>query len=113
MALRYPIIYVVVQVVMFLIVGVAVSFGGGSETAIDAAVMSNTLLVMLMSAVVTFFIIWLLQRKEWKSEKFWKFSGISGGVVIICAVAGLFLNVFTSIAIYLTQLTTGDNTYYI
>ena len=49
-------------------------------------------LIILVSSAITFFIIWILQRKAWKGDGFWKNSRISIYGIAICALAGTALN---------------------
>jgi len=49
-------------------------------------------LIILISSLITFFIIWLLQRKIWKNDGFWKISQISIYGMVMCALAGVALS---------------------
>lgn len=59
------------------------------------------LIATLMASILTFFIMWLIFRKEWREKKFWYISTTPIAVLILCLVLGPSLNIFLSHMIYI------------
>jgi len=106
----YPLLYLGIQGVVsfFYTVVLSAIIGFQNAAAIASAAMSPeeiTALVMekidiqvplLISMLLTLFIVFLLQHKKWKEEQFWKTGGFKPALIPILIVLGIGLNLFTS-----------------
>ena len=111
--ISFPFIYLGVQLVVSLVYIIAAMMpslfrmifenaiaGGGviSEDSIYDIILSNMNLMtpVIISVVITFLIIFIIQRKEWKAEKFWGFSGFNNiPPLLLCLLLGAALNILT------------------
>lgn len=118
-----PVIYVAAQVFVMVVWTVAVSAkmtvealreNGGAMTDelnekltrdVTAMVQSQTIPIMLVALCLTLLVMWVILRDEWKREMFWKAPGVPAAAIVLCALLGAPLNLFTSGAVYFTGLT--------
>jgi len=117
----YPILYIamqfVVSVIYTTILGLVVGFNVGLQNPdaltamtpeeMGTLIMSrvNLQIPLLLSAILVFFIMFLILKNHWKQTNFWKTGGLNPQRVLICAATGIALNLFTIGAISLTNLT--------
>jgi len=106
----YPLLYLGIQGVVsfFYMVVLGAVVGFQNATLIASVAMSPeeiTALVMekidiqvplLISLLLTLFIVFLLQHKKWKEEQFWKVGKFKPILIAILIVLGIGLNLFTS-----------------
>lgn len=115
--LAYPTLFIVIQLGVSLIwvADAAVrhyfvaSLTGYDISDVDVtAVLAdmNLAMIALVSGTLTLFIMWLILRKEWKNQKFWRISNISVRGIVLCASIGFALNFFLSMLIALTEIYT-------
>jgi len=97
-AICYPLIYIVIQILVSVAFFIITDF----EPEISSL---NLLIILLVSAALSFVCIWLLLRREWKQESFWKVQGFSFGTFLLCAVASVPISLFIGGMIQLTGLT--------
>jgi len=115
--LSYPTLFIVIQLGVSLIWVIDAAFRhffvaglvGYDASEVDAvAVLAdiNLAMIALVSGALTLFVMWLILRKEWRAQRFWKASGISVRGVILCALIGFSMNFFLSMLIALTEIYT-------
>ena len=114
-AICYPLLYIGAQgaagVAAAIVIGVGIGLTMDPEHMtqqyITDAVTTqmNVTLLLLVSCVLTFFILWLILRGEWKRENVWRITGLPVIPILLCAGLGLSFSLFTDGAVYFTQLT--------
>ncbi|MDR3239484.1 MAG: CPBP family intramembrane metalloprotease [Clostridiales bacterium] len=65
----------------------------------------DVMLVALIACALTLLVLWLVLHREWKASQFWSASRFLKAPIGICALLGLFLNLFTDGAVYFSQIT--------
>ena len=100
----YPLLYMWIQIVVSFVYMFIPAFNvvftaimSGDEY--NADVLTNQILsgvnlsiIIIISDIATFLIIYLLLKKEWKEEKLWKFDKTKISPLPICIVLGITLN---------------------
>jgi len=108
--ISYPLIYLGVQLVVTVIYILAaimpdifkMSFENARTGKVidegkiyDLVLSVNFMMPVLISAVIAFLIIFIIQRKEWKAERFWSFAGFKISPFLLCLILGAALNILT------------------
>jgi len=114
-ALLYPLIYLGSQVfvsfwvaLVFIVAAVVEMFKNPDmEEVIEmmtAALLNNSALIMLISCAFAFLLIWIIKRKEWKQENFWKGAKFSGLTGILCVASSVVIYFFITGFVEITRL---------
>ena len=113
----YPIIYIGSQFfvtfwVMVALVIMAITGIIDDPEIMESVLANNMALLLFISCAFTFLFVWLLLRKEWKQENFWRGSRLSGVTVILCVALSFaiyfFITGFTEIT-HLTEIFTDHD----
>jgi CAAX amino terminal protease family. len=102
--INFPLMYIGVQMIISfvysfvvgVVLGVKMGLSGEILQAEDLTneimLLSDTRILIIISACVTLLIVFLRVRKELNAENFWSFSKIKALPMIVCAVFGIALN---------------------
>jgi len=116
--LVYPLLYYITSTVIGFIWGWITGFYIGFTTIlqghpasieeIEEAIMAavDFRIIALISCLITFFIVWLINHKVWKNTKFWNYSGVAVTTMLLCAVFGLLFNQVVMSGLYYVGLFT-------
>ena len=110
----YPLLYLAVQGVItfaYMIAAVIVlivrllienkDFNIDEEYILDRLSTIDINVIMIISVVLTFLIMLLILRKQWKKENFWSFRGVKILPVFLCIAVGISANFLTDFFISL------------
>jgi len=109
--ISFPLLYIgaqlIVSIIYVVIIAIPVAFKSATESAssgdffhpeyIYDLLMSdiNLLVPLIISVFVTFLVIFLIQRKEWKTDRFWSFAGLKVSTLALCLFLGAAMNILT------------------
>jgi len=107
----YPLIYLGAQIFVSVIYILALGILVAAKVILDNVIFGISLnfdniedlifswvdfrIPVILSSAVTLFIIWLILRKQWKADRFWRFDNLRAAPPLLCVALGAALNVLT------------------
>ena len=109
----YPLLYLGIQIAVSVTYGIGYAFYIGIKIGIERAISGepvditadslsemmlsemNLMIPVILSVVTAIVIIFLILRKEWKREKFWRISKLKISPMLLCFIFGAAANILT------------------